>query len=76
MQKNSQAFSMQDAQRLANSDAGQQLLALLQSSGGNELQAAISQASKGSYDQAKQTLSALLASQEAQDLLKQLEENP
>ena len=62
--------------KLARSPAGQQLLALLQSSGGNELQAAISQASKGSYDQAKQTLSALLASQEAQDLLKQLEENP
>lgn len=61
--------------KLARSPAGQQLLALLQSSGGNELQAAISQASKGSYDQAKQTLSALLATQEAQDLLKQLEEN-
>jgi len=40
MQKNSQNFSMQEALRLANSDAGQQLLALLKQSGGEQLQQA------------------------------------
>lgn len=62
--------------KLARSPAGQQLLALLQQNGGSELQSAVSQASAGNYDQARQTLSALLSNPEAQKLLKQLEENP
>ena len=60
--------------KLARSPAGQQLLAMLQKSGGSELQTAVTQASAGNYDQAKQMLSTLLSSQEAQNLLKQLEE--
>lgn len=71
MQQNPNIY---DLLRLARSPAGQQLLALLQQSGGSELQTAITKASTGDYTQAKTTLSALLASQEAQDLLKQLEE--
>lgn len=59
--------------RLAQSQAGQQLLALLQKSGGSTLQEAIAQASAGDYAQAKTTLSSLLSSPEAQALLKQLE---
>lgn len=62
--------------KLARSPAGQQLLSLLQSSGGSELQSAVSQASSGNYDQAKNTLSSLLSTPEAQALLKQLEETP
>ena len=44
MQKNSDNFSMQEALRLAGSDAGQQLLALLRQSNGTQLQQAMEQA--------------------------------
>ena len=60
--------------KLARSDAGQQLLALLQRNGGDQLQSAIAQASGSNFDQAKQSLSALLSTPEAQTLLKRLEE--
>ena len=59
--------------KLARSDAGQQLLSLLQANGGEQLQSAVAQASGGNFDQAKQSLSALLSTPEAQALLKQLE---
>ena len=62
--------------KLARSPAGQQLLALIQQNGGSDLQSAVSQASAGNYDQAKQTLSSLLSTPEAQALLKKLEETP
>jgi len=74
MQKNSQNFSMQEALRLANSDAGQQLLALLKQSGGEQLQQAMAQASSGDYTAVKDTLAPLLSSPQMQALLKQLEE--
>ena len=73
MQKNSQNFSMQEALRLAKSDAGQQLLAHLQRTDGHRLQQAMDQAAAGNYDQVKQTLSSLLASEDVKALLKQLE---
>ena len=59
--------------KLAQSPAGQQLISMLQQSGGNELQDAITKASAGDYSQAKKTLSSLLSSPHAQALLKQLE---
>ena len=40
MQKNSQDFSMQEVMRLAKSPAGQQLLAMLQSTDSNKMQQA------------------------------------
>lgn len=58
--------------RLAQSPAGQQLFALLQRQGGNQLQEVIAKASAGDYTQAKQTLSALLDTPEAKKLLKQM----
>lgn len=61
--------------RLAQSPAGQQLLAALQQSGGEELQTAISKAAAGDYRQAQKTISAFLATPEAKKLLKQLEDN-
>ena len=73
MQKNSQNFSMQEALRLANSDAGQRLLALLQQSDSKKLHQAADEAASGNYDQAKQTLAFLLKNDEVQKLLKQLE---
>lgn len=72
MQKNSQNFSMQEALRLANSDAGQRLLAILKQSDNAQLQQAMEQANAGNYDSVQKTLSSLLASQEVKDLLKEL----
>lgn len=67
-------YDMSELLRLAQSPAGQQLIALLQRTGGKELQSAVMKASSGDYEQAKQSLSSLLANPEAQALLKQLEE--
>lgn len=60
--------------RIAQSPAGQKLLALLQRSGGEALSSAASKASGGDYTAAKALLSSLLASPEAQRLLQELED--
>ena len=60
--------------QLAGSPAGQKLISLLQKEGGSSLQKAIAQASSGQYELAKQTLSVLLNTPEAQKLLRQLED--
>ena len=73
MAQNNHHFSMEEAQRLAQTEAGQKLLALLQSQNAPQLQNALQQASSGDYDHLKQTLSTLMASPEARTLLKQLE---
>ncbi len=73
MQKNSQNFSMEDAMRLANSEAGQQLLTLLQQTNGDKLRSAMDQAAAGDYAGIQKTLSGLLASEEAKKLMKQME---
>lgn len=72
MQDHSQGFSMQDAQRLAQSEDGQRLLELLQRSDPQRLQQAMAQAASGDYDEMKKTMTALLASPEAKALLKRL----
>ena len=59
--------------KLAQSPAGQQLIAMLQHSGGDALQSAMNKASAGDYSQAKKLLS-LLTDPKARALLKQLEE--
>ena len=74
MQKNSQNFSMQDALRLANSDAGQRLLAILKQSDGQQLGKATDSAAEGDYSSAMQALSSLLQREDVRSLLKQLEE--
>lgn len=58
---------------LAQSQPGQDLLSLLQRQGGANLDAAMAQATKGDYTAAQAALSDLLASPEAQALLRQLE---
>lgn len=60
--------------KLAQSPAAQALLALLQQEGGDRFQAALRQASAGDYTQAQASLSEVLASREAQDLLRQIQE--
>ncbi len=72
MLKNSDNFSMQEALRLANSDAGQQLLALLKQEHGTQLQRAMDQAGAGEYEQVQKTLGSVLSSPQAQELLRQL----
>lgn len=72
MQENSNQKLIQEALRLANTPAGQQLLALMQQKGGDDLNKAMSSAAAGNYDQAKQALSSLLADPEARKLLEQL----
>lgn len=72
MQKNADRFSMQEVMRLAQSDTGQQLLALLKRENGAALQQAMDQAAAGDYAQVQKTMSSLLTSPEAQALLRQL----
>lgn len=72
MQKKSQDFSMEEVMRLAKSPAGQQLIAMLQKQDSAQLEQALRQAKTGDYSQAGQTLQAMLASPDAQKLLKEL----
>lgn len=72
MQKNSQDFSVQEALRLANSPAGQQLLSLLRSTDSDQLDQAAAAASAGDYAKAGKTLSRLLASPEIKKFLEDL----
>lgn len=60
--------------KIAQSTAGQQLIAFLQKNGGQALQNAIEKAASGDYADAKQAISTLLSTREAQLLIKQLED--
>lgn len=66
------SIDMSELMRLAQSPAGQQLLSMLQQSGGTELQSAMEKAAAGDYSQAQKTISAFLSSPEAKKLLEQL----
>lgn len=72
MDKKSPDFSFQDAMRLAQSDAGQQLQSLLQQTNPDLLTTAQAQAADGNYDQLKKTLSKLLASEDVRQLLRKM----
>lgn len=72
MDKNFHKISVQDAMKLAQSDAGKQLLAHLQQQNAAEVRSAMSQASAGNYEQAKQTINALLSDPQTKALLEQL----
>lgn len=58
--------------RLAQSPAGQKLLAMLRQSGGQELRGAMEKASGGDYRDAQKAVQAFLSNPEAQALLEQL----
>ncbi len=64
--------SLKKAMELAQSDAGQQLYTMLQQQGGGSFQEAMNQAASGNYEQAKKAISGLLATPEAQALLKKM----
>ncbi len=74
MEKKTEKFSVQEAMRLAQSDAGQQLFSLLQQTDAGKLQLAMDQAAAGNYESIKATLSSLLSSDEAKKLMKQMED--
>ena len=66
MKKKSQDFSVKEAQRLANTLEGQQLIHLLQQRDTGQLQKAMDAANAGNYKAAGDILSSLLSSPEAQ----------
>lgn len=65
-------FSMQDAMKLAQSDAGKQLYALLQQQNAQQLQNAMDDAAAGNYEQVKSTMASMLASPQVRELLKKM----
>ena len=75
MQKKSEDFSVQEAMRLAKTPAGQQLLAILKQEKGDKLQAIIRLAQEGNMQAAGNALQDVLSSTNAQNLIKEMEEN-
>lgn len=63
---------LSEVMRMAQSPAGQQLLALLQKNNADELRSAMEKASTGDYSQARKTINAFLSTPEAKALLEQL----
>lgn len=74
MEKNSQDFSIQKAQQLAQTREGQQLMQLLQQKDAARLQKAMEAAQGGNYKEAGSILNTLLSSPEAQLLIQRLGE--
>lgn len=77
MQKKTEGFeefSMHKAAAMAKSEAGQQLLGLLQREHGDQLQSAMEQAKAGNFAQVKETMEKLMASEQARQLLKKMQE--
>ena len=75
MDKNFDHISMRNAIKMANSEAGQQLLELLRSQNGDALNAAMTNAASGDYSKIKEDLSAMLSSPQVQALMEQLRRN-
>ncbi len=73
MEKNSHNFSMEDAKKIANSPAAQQLIAMLQQTNSTELQKAMDLASAGDVQSAGKIINKLLSgSDQAQKLADKL----
>ena len=72
MQEPIKNLSPGDVMQLAQCGAGQQLVALLKQQKSDTLKQAMDQAAEGNYEDMKKTLSAFMASGQAQELLKQL----
>ena len=70
MQKNSQDFSMEEAARIAQTPAAQQLLAMLRGADQDQLQKAADMASAGDFKAARKILEGILSVPEIQALLK------
>lgn len=75
MQHNNNKFSMEDALQLASTPAGQELIALLKATGGQDMEKAKQAAQRGDYTEVKNNLSELLKSPKVQQLLREMEKN-
>ena len=71
MQNNEQ--TIREAMRLAQTESGQKLIAMLRQQGGNDLEQALASAAAGNIAQAKMVLGSFLQSEEAQKLLKEMQ---
>lgn len=74
MEKNNGNFSMEEIKKLAQSDTGKKLMAILASSHGDASDKVRSSMASGDMEQAKKALSAFLSDPKTQALLRQLEE--
>lgn len=73
MEKNSQNFSMEEAMKMANSPAAQQLIAILQQTNGAQLQKAAELAAAGDMKNAGKIVNGLLSGNgQAQKLAEEL----
>lgn len=70
--KNSDNFSMEQAKKMAQSDGGKQLYALLQKQNSAALQQAMKDAGSGNMDAVKKTMESFMASPEVRELMKKL----
>ena len=64
--------AIQQAMKLANSPAGQQLLQMLRANGGDGLNRAMQMASSGNYEEAKKLLNQKLQDPQTKALLNQI----
>lgn len=75
MRKNSDNFSMEQLQKIAQSPAGQQLYATLREQNSAQLQNAMTHAASGDMQQAKTALSDILSDPKTIAMLKKLAED-
>ncbi|MGM9668707.1 MAG: hypothetical protein ACI3VZ_03010 [Faecousia sp.] len=72
MSKNSDLFSVDEARKMAESEAGQQLLSMIRRAGEGKLQQAAALAAAGQIGEAKALLAPLLEDPDARELLSRL----
>ena len=75
MDKNTEqnsSFSVEEAKKLAQSEAGKKLYSALQQSHGQQLQSAMEQASAGNYTEVKKTLTEMMNTPEIKAFLRQM----
>lgn len=72
MNQKSDKFSMEQAARLASTPEGQQIMDLIRSQQGANLNSAIAKANAGDYEELQKSVQQLLSTSEAQALLKKL----
>ena len=64
--------TIRQAMKMAQSEAGQQLLRMLQQSGGTDLDQAMNRAASGDFSSAKALLTNLMKDPQAMELMKQI----
>lgn len=74
MQKNFDDLSMQEAMRLANTDAGKQLIAMFKQQHNEEVPNVMQSLRAGDIEQVKQALAAFMSDPQTQALLAKMEE--